>query len=256
MTNEEALSKLLSSKNYRDICPDTVKKEFELQLTKHKNPAEAEKAARERLHAVTGAFMTASELKSARACLERYAAGEEAALWDALKLHSSTRERLDDMEELYGRIFAFAGRPQSCFDAACGLNPLYLGHVGGMRVLGADIHGGAVALINDWASHCGQSVSALCMDLSIDVPGENFDLALAMKLLPVLETAEKGGALRFLDRVNAKHFCVTFPTRTLGGRNAGMEKHYSEWFENEIKDKYTVHERFTLGSELVYLLTR
>lgn len=259
MTKEEALDRLLTAKNYREICPDTVRREFELQLARRGDPAAAEKAARERLHAVTGAFLTAGELKQARKCLKDYAAGDKEALSAALRLHASTRERmkpgLEGMDELFGRVFAATGRDVSVFDAACGLDPLYLG-ARGLKVFGADIHGGCTDLINDWAGACGWQVSARCMDLSISVPDEEYGLLLAMKLLPVLETAEKGGALKFLDRVKARYFCVTFPTRTLGGRDLGMEQNYARFFETEIDGRYAVRDKFVCGSELIYLLTR
>ena len=71
MTNAEALSRLLASKNYRDLCPDTVRREFEKQLTRQPDAARAEKAARERLHALSLAFMASGEIKAARACRRR-----------------------------------------------------------------------------------------------------------------------------------------------------------------------------------------
>ena len=259
MTYDEALARLLGARNYKDICPDTVKKELDRACVRYRDPAKAEQAARERLHAVTGAFLTASELKKANACRERFLAGDENALTDALLLHSSTRERLTPdrrgMDILYERIFAVTGRPETLFDAACGLNPLYLGKCG-FTVRGADIHGGCTDLINRWASAAGWDVRAECRDLSLSAPREAFDLALVMKLLPVLETDEKGSALRFLRALNAKYLCVTFPTRTLGGRSAGMEQNYTRWFENEAADDFRVLDRFVSGSELIYVLTR
>ena len=256
MTEGEALDRLLKAKNIRDICPETVKRVFERQLETHKNPAEAEKAARTRLHALTGAFMTGGELKSARVCLTRFVQGDNGALLDALRLHSSTRERMEHMEEMYARIVSVAGMPQSVFDAACGINPLYLGYAGFKRVRGADINDGAVRLVNDWAEAARWDVSAVCADVNADVPETHYGLALALKLLPVLETNEKGAALRLLKRLNADYIAVSFPLRSLSGRGAGMEKHYSEFFERETASDFKIRERFSAGSELVYIVSR
>ncbi|MER4518019.1 16S rRNA (guanine(1405)-N(7))-methyltransferase RmtF, partial [Klebsiella pneumoniae] len=49
---------------------------------------------------------------------------------------------------------------------------------------------------------------------------------------------------------------VTFPTRTLGGRGVGMEKHYADWFERILPDTLSVRDRFTVSDELVYLVER
>ena len=38
MNKEQALGRLLAAKNFRDICPETVKKEFEIQLARRGDP--------------------------------------------------------------------------------------------------------------------------------------------------------------------------------------------------------------------------
>ncbi len=256
MTAEEALGRLLGSKNYRDICPDTVRREFERQLSRRGSAADAEKAARERLHALSGAFMTPGDLKTARRCMSDFTGGDGGALTRALSLHASTRERLATYEALYARARSAIGEPRSVFDAACGVNPLALGALGFENVLGWDINGGAVRLVNDWAKEAGWSVRAQCRDVTLDLPEEEFDLALAMKLLPVLETDESGAALSLLRGVKARFILVTFPTRSLSGRGVGMEKNYSEWFEKTIGTAFAVIDRFVLGNELCYTVRK
>ena len=100
-----------------------------------------------------------------------------------LKLHSSTRERMDGAAALYERIFAAAGNPQSILDLACGMNPLLLGRMGKI-VRGMDISGGCVNLVNEWAGECGWDVQAKCADLLCAPEMEACDMALLMKLLP------------------------------------------------------------------------
>lgn len=256
MTKEEAIGKLLTSKNYKDFCPDTVRSEFEKQLAKRNNVAEAEKYTRERLHAMSGAFMSAAELKAARKCLTRFAEGDETALTDALGLHASSRERMSVLHELYETVFSVTGKPESILDAACGLNPLYLGFLGIPRVTATDLHGALTDLISDWAQAANWNISAYCSDLSLTVPEGKFDLCLLMKLLPVLETNEKGSAMKLLSGINARFFLVTFPTRTLGGRRVNMEESYTNWFQTNLPARYRVLKRFTLGSELIYILEK
>ena len=256
MTKEEALTKLLASKNYKDFCPDTVKSEFEKQLAKRGSVAEAEKYTRERLHAMSGAFMSAGELKAARKCLARFIEGDEAALHEALLLHASSRERIDVLSTLYEEIFSVTGRPDSVLDAACGLNPLYLGSLGIPHITATDLHGALTDLISDWAQAAHRDIHAYCSDLTLTVPKGKYDLCLLMKLLPVLETNEKGSAMKLLSMIDARFFCVTFPTRTLGGRRVNMEESYSQWFEANLPACFTVKKRFTLGSELIYVLEK
>ena len=44
---EEPLERLLASKKYRDICPDTVRRVWSECQRRYKKPKEIEKAARE-----------------------------------------------------------------------------------------------------------------------------------------------------------------------------------------------------------------
>ena len=80
----ELKEKLLASKKYRDVCPDTIERIWRECSAKFKKEKDADKAAREALHGVTGAFMTEREYKRA---MELAAAHD----WEALLgMHAST----------------------------------------------------------------------------------------------------------------------------------------------------------------------
>lgn len=257
--NEELLQKLLRSKKYRDVCPDTVRRVLDLCLTRHKKPKDAEKAAREQLHGLTGAFLTPEDVRRCAAAMDAYCAeGDPAQLEKMLLAHASTRERLplSAMDAMYARIFEAAGTPESVLDLACGVNPLYLG-ARGVRTLGVDISGAAVAIVNRFgAEKYGRPVAANCADLLCEsaLPAERFDLALLFKVLPLLERARAGAARDVLTRVNARSVAVSFPTRTLGGRNVGMEENYAAWMEAHLPGNREIAARFATANELFYIL--
>ncbi len=245
---EDVLQRLQAAKKYADICPDTLERVVTEAFLRHKRPKDAEKAAREALHGITGAFMSPEELKKARALL----LADDVA--GALRLHASTRERMP-IDAFYDALFSRIGRPERVLDLACGFNPVYLASTG-IAVEGVDISGALANLANEWAARTGASMHIAVRDLLCEgaVPGERFDMALAMKLLPVLESQKKGAAARLMTKINAAHLFVTFPTRTLGGRGVGMERHYSDWFEALAMPDWTIEARSILGSELVYQL--
>ena len=249
-----ALSALKASKNYADICPDTVERVFLEQLPKYKKLKDAEKSARSQLHAITGAFITNEELSRARAAFDRWREGEPGALREVLLCHASTRERVDEADALFDRVFDVCENPKVVLDLACGFNPIYLGARGSVSVTGADIHGGCVRFVNDCARACGWPVCARLGDLLSEIPTDACDLALMMKLLPVLENQKSGAAIRLLGSVRARFILVTFPTRTLGGRGIGMERHYSEWFEALRPENAEIIDRFATANELAYVL--
>lgn len=250
---EELLDKLLHSKKYQDVCPDTVRRIFSECLLKYKKPKDAERAAREQLHGITGAFNDlGGEVQRKVYALE---SSDDCALTAILSRHASTRERLPlaRMDALYAQIFEATGCPSSILDLACGLNPIYLLHRFDCDVLGVDISRSCVELI-DAAKQEGSH--GVCADLLCDgaIPAERFDICLLFKILPLLDRQRSGAAMDVLRRVNAEYIVISFPTRTLGGRNVGMEENYSAWMESHLPDEYAVAERFTAENELFYIL--
>ena len=247
---EYVIARILASKKYSGLCEDTIRRVAEDACRRYKKAKDAEKAARETLHGITGAFMNADELKRAR----EYMAGNR--MEDVLRLHSSTRERMP-LDAFYDELFSHTGRPGHVLDIACGLNPYYLGSVG-IKVTGLDINAALMEIINDWAGASGAPVEVCARDVLCGgpLPGGEYDLTLIMKLLPVLETQRKGAALDLLQAVPAKRMAVTFPTRTLGGRRVGMDRHYSQWFDGILTDEFSVTHHYIINDELVYIIER
>ena len=253
---QQALDALLSAKKLRDLCPDTIRRVFFECLPKYKSLKDADKATRTELHRITGAFVTPEQLSQAEKLLDAWTPGDDETLAKALSMHASTRERLplSDTDAMYAHVCEVIGRPSTILDLACGFNPIYLSSRG-YDVTGLDLHGGAIALINRWAEKQSLLARARTADLLTEgcLPQGPFDLALMMKLLPILETQQTGAALRLIDSTPAKVILVSFPTKTLGGRGVGMEAHYSQWFEGIVPAERILH-RFSHGSELIYLI--
>ena len=254
----DALEKLLASKNYRAVCPDTVRRVWVESAAKYKKPKDAEKAAREALHGITGAFMTPQEARQLAWDMQAWHVDKtDIGLERMLSRHASTRERLPlpDTDALYARIFEITNRPRSVLDLACGVNPLYLG-ARGIPTTGVDISGAAVEAVNRFHDIYGLPVSATCADLLCPgaIQRARFDVALLFKLLPLLERQRGGAAADVMRAVNAAFLVVSFPTRTLGGRNVGMAGHYSDWMEAHIPAGRRVAGRFETANELLYIL--
>lgn len=251
--SNDYLEKLLQSKKYRDVCPDTVRRVWDECTAKYKKPKDVDKAAREALHGITGAFLTPAEVRECAWAMQAWRAGgqTDAQLENILNKHASTRERLPlaDMDALYARIFDITGKPGRVLDLACGINPIYLG-ARGVTVTGADISGAAVKLINSFGAPC----NAVCADLLCGIPKGRYDLALLFKVLPLLERQRAGSAMAVMQSVNAAYIVASFPTRTLGGRNVGMAAHYADWMAAHLPDGRAVAGQFETENELFYIL--
>ena len=134
--------------------------------------------------------------------------------------------------------------------AGCAYSLLNLRHPAA-RIAGADVSGQCVEVLHA----LGISDVALADLLDADaVPDERFQMALMLKLLPLLERQRAGAADVLLRRVRAEFLVISFPTRTLGGRDVGMERHYSEWMEAHLPAGRAVAARIVGENELFYIL--
>lgn len=241
---ESLFDKLSSNKKYSDVCPDTIRRVIAECDGRYKKAKDMEKAVREKLHGITSAF---NEL-GADAAQAAASIASDADLEAMLKRHASTRERLplSAMDALYQQIFASTGAPESILDLACGLNPVYLTRRFDCRVVGVDISKSCVELIPE-----GVWGDLLCENA---IPKERFHIALLFKILPLLERQKAGSAMEVMNRIDAEYLVISFPTRTLGGRNVGMEDNYTAWMESHMPENRTVAARFTTENELYYVL--
>nr|AMP53145.1 ArmA_Rmt [uncultured bacterium] len=248
--NNELFEKLSVNKKYRDVCPDTIRRVIAECEGRYKKAKDMDKAVREKLHGITSAFMSEHEYKKARVLAGEFSPENLESL---LACHASTRERLPlaAMDALYGRIFELTGVPAALLDLACGINPVYfLARYPLMQVTGADISGQSINII----TRCGGRAlhnDLLCTD---SIPAERYDVALLFKILPLLDRQQEGSAMEVLNAVNAKFIVVSFPTRTLGGRNVGMEDNYSAWMDAHLPENREIAARFTTDNELFYIL--
>lgn len=241
----DLFEKLSQSKKYRGVCPDTLRRVIAECLPKYKKEKDAEAAVREHLHGITAAFMTESEAGRAQAAAE---SRDYEAL---LACHASTRERLpiEETDAVYARAFALTGVPETLLDLACGLNPAYLKwKYPNIRVTGTDISGSCVELLR------ALDIDARHADLLCGVPEGRFDVALLFKILPLLDRQKSGAAIGILDAVNAKFIVVSFPTRSLSGRNVGMEANYGAWMAAHLPEKRAIADSFATGNELYFIL--
>lgn len=256
--SDAILDRLLASKNYRDVCPDAVRRVWADCQGRYRKPKDAEKAAREALHGITGTYMTPQEARQLAFDMQAWRVDKtDISLERMLSRHASTRERLPlaELDGLYDRLFAITGRPGSVLDLACGINPLYLG-ARGVSAVGVDISGSAVEAVNRFGEVYGAPVSARCADLLCPgaIPRERFDAALLFKLLPLLERQRIGSAAVVMAAIDAKFLVASFPTRTLGGRNVGMAAHYGDWMRSHVPPGRTIAGSFETGNELFFVL--
>lgn len=177
---------------------------------------------------------------------------------EGLKLHSSTKERLCHMEEAYSFCFSNL-RPSSVLDLACGMNPLALPWMGlpdDVIYTAADASGLCGRLVGAFFATWKANGSFTQTDLSADMPEGSYDVALLLKALPTLDRIQEGLGIRCLAAVRAPYVVVSFPTKSLGGCEVGMEGFYAGRFEKDAASAGWRLKKAVIGGELFYLVTK
>lgn len=261
---DDLVQAIRQSPKYRAVFPDLVRSIGARELRPGRRIKDAIKATKNTLHQIAASYVDTG-IDSARALADLRVASEagpetlRAACIAVMKRHASTRERIELLGEFYTTTLAGLGPIHSVLDLACGLNPLTLPWMplaGGARYYACDIFEDLVRFMNDFFGIVGVAGRAALCDLTQGPPDEEVDLALLLKTIPCLEHLDKQVGLRLLDRIRAKHVLVSYPVRTLGGRQKGMAESYEARFRAMIADRPWAVQRFAFRTELAFLVTR
>jgi 16S rRNA (guanine(1405)-N(7))-methyltransferase len=256
---------VLGSPKYATVAPDFVRAIGAQELARRRKLKEAVKATKNKLHQVGGAYLSgrldyAAWLAQLRAAVN---SGDPAELRRAcvrvMRHHSSTKERLPVLDAFYAT--ALAGLPpiRTVLDVACGLNPLaipWMGLAADAEYYACDVYRDMVDFLNEFLALIGVDGRAEVCDLSHACPTRKVDLALALKTIPCLEQVDKSAGRRLLGTLDASHLLVSFPARSLGGRDKGMPVNYESHFRELAAGKNWTVRRFEFATELAFLVSK
>lgn len=253
-----------ASAKYRHVCPDLIRRLGAQELRARRSLKEAIKETKNRLHQVAGAYLpgkmryddwraqlTGAHTVSADAFRE--------ACRQVMAHHASTRERLPHSATLFQTTLASIAPVHSVLDVACGLNPLALPWMPlapDARYVACDLYADMMAFLTDFFVCAGIAGHAERHDALTSLPAERVEVAFVLKFLPLLEQVEKGAGLTLLRALPADHVLVSFPTRTLGGRDKNMAAHYDASFSRLIAGEGWRAERFAFENELCFLVRK
>ena len=178
---------------------------------------------------------------------------------DIMENHTSTRERLPLLEVFYAQTLARVQPVRSVLDVCSGLNPLSLPWMPlalDAACYACDLYGDMMAFLNGFFALTPYNGRADVCDVVGSPPTQKVHVALLLKALPPLEQTGKAGTLPLLQALQAEHILVSFPTRTLGGRNKQMGAHYETRFRDLIAAEKWELERFSFDNELCFLISK
>jgi len=259
---EEIVERLLRSSRYRDVDRALLARLASEELPRARNADDAVKRVKRRLHQAVGAFRGATHASSIAGCWTGDLAEPRfrAACADALRTHASTRERVPYVDAFYAGIWATTGRPGHILDLGCGLGPLalpWMGLAADATYLASDVDRRPLANVTEFLALVGQPHRVDVRDLVADVPTDEADVALLLKLVTTLDRQDPEAAGRLLRALHVRHAVVSFPARSLGGRGKGMERTYRDRLERLVADAGRVEAvaEASIPNELVFVLT-
>lgn len=254
---------ITATDKYRHLAPDVITAFATRGAARFRADAEAVAWARRKLHEAFGAFLDARGIDRAQRIAGSIGRGAETGMLQGpcagiLACHASTAERQPELPAFYERLFAKTGMPRSLADLACGFHPFawpWTGLSRTVRWIGLDLDRRVAGMVTGFFVQQGINGAADARDL-LAAPMPDVDLTLLLKTLPLLERQEPGGGERILKAIRSSVAAVSFPAKSLGGRNVGMrESHAAKW-EPVFK---RLHWKFSIldaVSERVYVLTR
>lgn len=270
-TRDESLTALIeavqSSAKYRGICGDLITRIGGQELGKRRSLKEAIKATKNKLHQVGGAFLDTEAFYGA--WLERLRlalqTGDQGQLRETCRAimshHASTRERLPVLERFYVEIFALLPPVHSVLDIACGLHPLaipWMPLAENTAYYAYDIYAGMADFLQTWMEMIAVQSHAKTSDVLQACPMERANVAFLLKALPCLEQIDPVAGQYLLQNIQADYLVVSFPARSLGGRQKGMVEHYETRFSTLLAEaqRWRIIGRLVFASELVFVMQR
>lgn len=252
--------RILASRKYRDLHPAVVRRQIEELADRYSSDKDLEQAVRRKLHQAFGAYIEGNWLRKFKAGVASIDSDDPESLLQAsrrlMDLHTSTRERADilgDFAELMSEVVPDGA---TVLDVACGMNALSLPAINRLRrfhYIGVDLHQGLADQMAAFASAAELDAEFLWDDvLSAEFPAS--DVVLLLKLLPCLDHQEEGAALRLIRSLDAEILMVSYPTRSIGGSNVGMETNYQMQIARLAKEVGRTVEGYAASTEAFYVL--
>ena len=227
------------------------------KIEKNKIFKEIVKRVREEIGIVYGSFLTQDFTKKTK-ILERK------EIEEILKLHKSTRERIDFYEEIYSKIFEWF-KPKKIGDMACGLNPISYPII--EKILGyrpkyfcSDLNPEDMKFLNKFFEKYEIKGVAKAYDITNgevlkDKEFIDCDLVFLFKALDSFEFVKKDVSKTLIREIKAKHIVVSFATKSLVSKqDFKMERR--NWFFNFIEREGFSYEIFEVENELFVMIKK
>ena len=267
MTDSDKLDSLVAAVvkklKYSTICMDFIRRIGEQEIAKRASLKEAIKSTCSKLHQVGGAFLEnrpdfpqwLTELEALPEDIHSVKIKQYCQ--EKMRAHASTNERLPILDEFFQRCLEHLAPIHSLLDLGCGLNPLALPWMPMVKdsiYQGNDIFADMTHFDQQFLQHNHLRGRVNCADILKDPPRQRFQVAFALKIIPLIDQIEKEHTRQWLESIPADYLLVSFPIFSLSGKAKGMLENYSMRFTQMIENGNWKMDRFEFSTELAFLL--
>jgi 16S rRNA (guanine(1405)-N(7))-methyltransferase len=251
-----------ASPKYKTVARRFISSIARLEAPKERSKPAAVKRVKRRLHQMVGAYIDVHPRYDAWLEDIRRSAGTEVLPTTVAKIqrhHASSRERLSSSTDFYARIFADLPPPATVLDLACGLGPLsrpYMAIPPSAKLIVYDILSDLVTFNIEAVKLMGFAIEGGVWDMLEGAPPVSGDIALLLKTVPCLMQADAALTYPLINGIDAETIIVSFPTKSLGGREKGMASFYEQRFRTIIAGLPRRVETLEIGHEFVFRLHR
>ena len=254
-----------ANRKYANITPSLVQRLCLSALERGLSGKAAVKDVRNKLHQVGGAYF--KQTPDYTSAMEQLAglpndphAPEVKAFCQAqMRSHASTAERISILPEFFQTCLTSIAPVTSVLDLACGLNPLavhWMPLAEGCTYQACDIYLDMLDFVGAFLNHFLPEGKTFACDLVAGPPQIPAQVAFLLKTIPCLEQVDKQIGLFLLEQIQADHILVSFPAKSLGGRNKGMPGFYRDHFYTLIEGMPWQVQEFSFPTEIAFLVTK
>lgn len=263
---EQLLDRVLKSSKYKYVCEDTIRNIGIKELSNGRRLKEAIKATKNKLHQIGGSYFYGKpkydywikELKKAKTVDNKDTF--QSINVEIMKHHSSTKERLGILNQFYVDIFSHLPPINSIIDIACGLNPLSIPWMPisshNVEYIAYDIYKDLIAFLSDFMRISNFSGHAEVRDVLYNPPQIKADLAFILKIIPCFDQIDNSANSQILDKINANYIVLSFPVKSLGGKEKMMIKNYTNRFNELVQDRDWKTKRIVFETELIFIIDK
>ncbi|MEN9626657.1 MAG: rRNA (guanine1405-N7)-methyltransferase RmtE [archaeon] len=280
---DKIISLIKNNKKYKTISDELVQREIQLYLKQHPQLREEEikkseskkmiKEIRKKLHRVYASYQTKKKNKRNSYLQEIKKSVEEnndkkikQAAKKILATAISAKERVEDYESIYKKIFSVTGKPRVIIDIGAGLNPISFPFMNleSVTYYAYDIDNADIQFINDYfdiMKQKGLNGKAELLDIrnSQKISERSLaDMVFMFKIIDLIDTKKKktSGEIikKFFEENKTKYIIASFATKTLTRKNMNLPRRIG--FENMLIHLKLIFQSFSIENEIFYVISQ